>query len=171
MPALLPAAEEPAAAPQRLHTGKPGLAHLPYCGKAFRRPSDLFSATSALHTGERPYRCPQCGRAFNRNHHLAMHMQTHARGQGGAPPCPGPHLLGSLPPAPAQPGRRKADQHEPAMSSREDLLFSPPPTELFHSCLTLVPSRMARGEIPAPAPCLPRSFRRRCLNRKQWPLC
>ncbi|XP_010636908.1 protein ZNF783 isoform X2 [Fukomys damarensis] len=66
---------------QRLHTGdSQGWLTCPYCSKAFRRPSEFFRH-KRIHTGHRPYQCFQCGRAFNRNHHLAVHMKTHTRGQ------------------------------------------------------------------------------------------
>ncbi|XP_004860591.1 protein ZNF783 [Heterocephalus glaber] len=66
---------------QRLHTDdNQDWFTCPYCSKAFRWPSEFFRH-KRIHTGHRPYQCSQCGQAFNRNHHLAVHMQTHTRAQ------------------------------------------------------------------------------------------
>lgn len=47
---------------QHQHTGKrQSWPACPYCGKASRRPSDLF-CHQCIHTGERSYQCPQCGK-------------------------------------------------------------------------------------------------------------
>lgn len=47
-----------------------------FCGKAFMT-QHVFSQHRRIHTGERPYRCDVCGIAFRRSHVLTVHKRIH----------------------------------------------------------------------------------------------
>ncbi|ELK26848.1 Krueppel-like factor 1 [Myotis davidii] len=80
LPAPVPGSAAP---PSFLNCLEPGTAgEKPYactwdgCGWRFAR-SDELTRHYRKHTGQRPFRCQLCPRAFSRSDHLALHMKRH----------------------------------------------------------------------------------------------
>ncbi|XP_078109329.1 uncharacterized protein LOC144519782 isoform X1 [Sander vitreus] len=49
-----------------------------YCSQTFKFLSQ-FIIHQRVHTGERPFKCPECGRGFSKNSNLNLHLKTHKK--------------------------------------------------------------------------------------------
>ncbi|KAM8868992.1 uncharacterized protein AB9W97_016569 [Spinachia spinachia] len=49
-----------------------------YCGQTFKFLSQ-FVIHQRVHTGERPFKCPECDKGFSKNSNLNLHLKTHKK--------------------------------------------------------------------------------------------
>ncbi|XP_054636980.1 zinc finger protein 184 isoform X2 [Dunckerocampus dactyliophorus] len=61
-----------------IRKGSKTLLRCGFCGRTYNYMSQ-FVIHQRVHTGERPFECPECGKGFSKNSNLNLHLKTHMK--------------------------------------------------------------------------------------------
>nr|XP_057940301.1 zinc finger protein 184 isoform X2 [Doryrhamphus excisus] len=61
-----------------IRKGSKTLLRCGFCGRTYNYMSQ-FVIHQRVHTGERPFECPECGKGFSKNSNLNLHLKTHVK--------------------------------------------------------------------------------------------